>query len=165
MQFFQPFSLWLHVCSLVVWIGAMGFFLFVFAPAVHDLAPGSGVQALNKGRKSFETISWIVITLVLITGLFNLIVRGMEVRFHFGYGYDLVLAIKVLLFLAMLFHSSLQVFKYGPKIASLTVQTAQDTPSWPEPLSSHWKRWFILLKINAALGPVVILLGLGLARG
>lgn len=150
---------------MALWIGAMVFFLFVFAPAVHALPPGWGVQTLNKGRKSFETISWIVMTLVLITGVFNLIVRGMEVRFHFGYGYDLVLAIKLLLFLAMLFHSSLQVFKYGPKIASLTAQTPQDTPSWPEPLSSHWKRWFILLKINATLGPVVILLGLGLARG
>lgn len=165
MQFFQPFSLWLHVCSLVLWIGTMGFFLFAFAPAVHGLPPGSGVQALNKGRKSFEALSWIAIALLLLTGSLNLTFRGMESGLLLGEPYFFILAVKLLLFLAMLFHYSLQVFKYGPKIASLTAQTAQDTPSWPEPLSSHWKRWFILLKINATLGPVVILLGLGLARG
>jgi hypothetical protein len=31
-------------------------------------------------------------------------------------------------------------------------------------LLSQWRRWFLLLKINAALGPIVVLLGLALTQ-
>ncbi|MEK7209793.1 MAG: hypothetical protein AAB070_00080, partial [Candidatus Binatota bacterium] len=101
--------------------------------------------------------------LLLISGFFNLIFRGAEGGFQFGSLYYSILAIKLFLFLAMIFHHCLQAFKYAPEIASLTAQTTQDVQAWPEPLLAHWKRWFLLLKINATLGAVVLLLGLGLA--
>lgn len=150
---------------MVLWIGAMGFFLFVFAPAVHGLPPGSSVPVLDKGRKSFEILSWIAITLLLLTGSLNLTLRSMESGLPSGEPYSFILAVKLLLFLAMFFQHFLQVFKVAPKIASLTAQTAQDIPLWPEPLVIHWKRWFLLLKINVTLGPVVLFLGLVLSRG
>jgi len=150
---------------MVLWIGAMGFFLFVFAPAVHGLPPGSGIPILDKGRKSFEVLSWIAIILLLLSGSLNLIFRSMEIGLPSGHGYFSVLAVKLLFFLAMFFHHFLQVFKVAPKIASLSAQTVEDITSWPEPLVIHWKRWFLLLKINVTLGPVVLLLGLVLSRG
>jgi hypothetical protein len=64
----------------------------------------------------------------------------------------------------MVVHHCLQVFKYGPKIASLTAQLPAVTNSWPEPLLTHWRKWFLLLKINAALGPVVMFLGIALLK-
>jgi hypothetical protein len=65
----------------------------------------------------------------------------------------------------MVVHHCLQVFKYGPKIASLTADLPAVIDSWPEPLLTHWRKWFLLLKINAALGPVVTLLGVALIKG
>jgi len=62
-------------------------------------------------------------------------------------------------------HHCLQVFKYGPRIASLTKQLPVALVTWPEPLLSHWRRWFLLLKLNAAFGPIVVLLGLTLVKG
>jgi hypothetical protein len=35
---------------------------------------------------------------------------------------------------------------------------------WPEPLLSQWQKWFMLLKINAGIGPIVTLLGLALIK-
>ncbi|MGH7772999.1 MAG: hypothetical protein ACREQA_12295 [Candidatus Binatia bacterium] len=163
--FFHSLNLWLHLISLVLWIGGIAFFLFVFGPAVHTLPPGTAVQVLDKGRKSLQTLSWIAINLLLITGAMNLIFRGMANGFQFGPAYYSILGIKLFLFLAMMVHHSLQEFKYAPKIVSLTAQTGQDIEAWPEPLLSYWKKWFMLLKINAALGPIVLLLGLGLSRG
>ena len=162
--FFQTLNLWLHLVSLVIWIGGIVFFLFVFGPAVHTLPPGAGVQVLDKGRKSLQILSWIAINLLLITGVFNLIFRGMATGFQLGPVYYSILVLKLFLFLAMVFHHSLQAFKYAPRIASLTAQTAQDNQCWPEPLLAHWKKWFMLLKINATLGPIVLLLGLALTR-
>ena len=160
----QTLNLWLHLISLVLWMGGIVFFLFVFGPAVHTLPPGTGVQLLDKGRKSLQTLSWIAINLLLITGVLNLVFRGMATGFQLGQGYYWILSIKLFLFLAMSFHHSLQAFKYAPKIVSLTAQTGPDIQSWPEPLISQWKKWFMLLKINATLGAIVLLLGLVLTR-
>ena len=157
-------NLWLHLSSLVLWIGGIAFFLFVFGPAVHTLPPGAGIQVLNKGRETFQSLSWIAINLLLITGMLNLIFRGMAVGFQLGIGYYSIIAVKLFLFVAMVIHHSLQAFKYAPEIAALTAQAGADIQSWPEPLLSHWKKWFMLLKINATLGAIVIPLGLGLAR-
>jgi hypothetical protein len=64
----------------------------------------------------------------------------------------------------MLEHHTLQVFKYGPKIAALSAEAAPNAAAWPEPLRAHWQRWFILLKLNAVLGLIAILLGVVLVR-
>jgi hypothetical protein len=83
---------------------------------------------------------------------------------NLGRYYLTILSVKLLLFLAMLVHHALQVFKYGPKIAALTNDAAIAIESWPEPLRAHWQKWFVLLKINATIGPIATLLGLALVR-
>ncbi|MBI3062252.1 MAG: hypothetical protein HYY83_09800 [Deltaproteobacteria bacterium] len=171
-------NLWLHIVSLALWVGAIAFFLFVFGPAVRTLPAGAGIQALNSGRRSLEALSWIAMTFVLITGLFNLVLRGAGSGFELGAGYTTVLSLKLFLFLAMVFHHFLQALKYAPEIASHTARAkadlearfdsahrAEPVEAWPEPLLALWKRWFLLLKINATLGQIALLLGLGLARG
>ena len=190
---FRDLNSWLHVISLGLWIGGIVFFLFVFGPAVHALAPATAIRLLDRGRRSFQSLSWTAIGLLVITGTCNLIFRGAGSQWQLGSAYYSILAIKLFLFLAMLLHQSFQTFKYAPEIAALTAQISTDIQSrfdpaqsstafvpssgrgeahsksraelveaWPEPLLAHWKKWFLLLKINAILGPVVLLLGLGL---
>ena len=142
----------------------MVFFLFVFGPAVRGLAPGDGIRVLDRGRQRLQTLSWIAINFLFLTGVFNLVFRHTTAGLDLGGVYYSILSLKLFLFLAMFFNHSLQALKYTPKIASLTAATAEDIDSWPEPLLSHWKKWFLLLKINATLGPVVLLLALGLTR-
>jgi uncharacterized membrane protein len=160
----HTFSLLLHIAALVLWLGSMAFFLVVFGPAVHGLSAGDGVKILNRGRTVFETISWAAIAVLLVTGIVNLILQRELTGTHLGQYYLAVLALKLMLFGAMLVHHLLQVFKYGPKILALTPEAIAETSAWPEPLRAHWQRWFILLKINAALGAVVSLLGLALVK-
>lgn len=157
-------SLLLHLVALAMWPGGVVFFLIVFGPAVHEVKPVLGLKLLNRGRISFEAVSWAAIALLLITGIINLVLRGETTGGHLGQNFLLILAIKLSLFLAMLVHHALQVFKYGPKIAELTSRTAGSLDSWPEPLRTHWQKWFTLLKINAALAPIVTLLGLALVQ-
>ncbi|HYY25920.1 MAG TPA: hypothetical protein VE689_10540 [Candidatus Udaeobacter sp.] len=157
-------SLLVHLLALALWLGGMAFFLVIFGPAVHELRPGAGIRVLSQGRIAFEALSWVGITLVMITGMTNLILRNQMSGAHLGQYYMIVLIIKLFAFIAMLVHHSLQIFKYGPKIVALTTEVSDEAPSWPEPLRSYWQRWFLLLKINAALGPIAILLGLALVR-
>jgi hypothetical protein len=99
-----------------------------------------------------------------MTGILNLFVRlsGKEAALPESYG--ILLGAKLFVFGAMIAHHCLQVFKYAPAIAKLSAALPQAIPSWPEPLLSHWRRWFLLLKINSALGPIAVLLGLALAQ-
>jgi putative copper export protein len=157
-------SLFFHLVALALWLGGIAFFLIVFAPAVHDLRPGAGIRTLNQGRISLEAVSWVGIALLLVSGIVNLVLRYQAPSAPPGHFYTILLAVKLFLFLAMLVHHCLQVFKYAPKIASLTAQLPAATNSWPEPLLTYWQKWFLLLKINAALGPIVMILGLALTK-
>lgn len=141
----------------------MAFFLFVFAPAVRALSPGAGARALDRGRRIFEILSWIAIHALLLSGVANLVMRWPAGGFSPGSPYGSILAIKLALFAAMLFHHCLQAFRYAPSITSLTTGAGPESEAWPPPLIEAWRKWFRLLKINAAIGPVVVLLGLALA--
>jgi uncharacterized membrane protein len=165
MSSWHTLSLFFHLFGLALWLGGIAFFLVVFGPAVHNLQPGLGIRTLNHGRISLEAISWLGIALLLVSGITNLILRNQQLNTPQDNFYTIALALKLFLFVAMVVHHSLQVFKYGPKIASLTADLPAVTDSWPEPLLTHWRKWFLLLKINAALGPVVTLLGVALIKG
>jgi len=164
MTSWYTFSLFLHLVGLALWLGSIAFFLVVFGPAVHDLQPGVGIRTLNQGRISLEAVSWTAIALLLITGIVNLILQDQAIRAPQGNFYTVTLAVKLFFFFAMLLHHCLQVFKYAPKIASLTAHLTASADSWPEPLLTYWRKWFLLLKINAALGLIVTLLGLALVK-
>jgi putative copper resistance protein D len=157
-------SLLVHLSALALWLGGIVFFLMVLGPAVRELEPRIAVSTLNQGRLGLETASWIAIGLLLLTGIFNLFVRMSGSGAALDESYGILLSIKLLVFGAMIAHHCLQAFKYAPQIAKLTAALPPAIPSWPEPLLSYWRRWFLLLKINAALGPVAVLLGLNLAQ-
>jgi putative copper export protein len=157
-------SLLLHLLALAMWLGGIAFFLIVFGPAVHELKPVLGLKLLNRGRMTFEALSWTAIGLLFLTGILNLVMRSQMTGAHLGNVYLTILSVKLLLFLAMLVHHALQVFKYGPKISALTNNAAITIDSWPEPLRTHWQKWFMFLKINATIGPIATLLGLALVR-
>jgi putative copper export protein len=157
-------SLILHLIALALWLGGMVFFLVVFGPAVRDLRPDIGMGLLNQGRIALEGIAWVGIVLLMFTGMVNLFLRNQAMGAHLGRTYMFLLSIKLLIFVAMLAHHSLQVFKYGPRIAAMTAPVETQSGSWPEPLRANWQSWFMLLKINTLLGAIATLLGLALIK-
>lgn len=156
-------SLLLHLIAFAMWIGAMVFFLIVMGPAVHEMEPSIAMRTMNRGRMGLETISWFGIALLFVTGIANLALRGQSPAAPGGI-YMIVLGGKLFLFFAMMVHHFLQVFKYAPRIAAQTAALNNQPSAWPEALLSDWRRWFLLLKLNAGLGPVAVLLGLALTK-
>ena len=112
----------------------------------------------------FEALSWTGIALLFLTGILNLVLRSEITAGDVGQHFLAILSVKLVLFVAMVIHQALQVFKYGPKITALTNDSAMTIDSWPEPLRSHWRKWFMFLKINATIGPIATLLGLALVK-
>jgi uncharacterized membrane protein len=153
----------LHLIAQALWLGGVVFFLIAIGPAGRELPPKVAIQTLNQARIGLEAVTWIAIGLLLITGIFNLLARAQTGALP-SEAWGILLGAKLFLFGAMIVHHCLQVFKYAPAIAGFTAGLPQDLSAWPEPLLSHWRRWFLLLKINAALGPIAVLLGLALKQ-
>jgi putative copper export protein len=154
----------LHLAAIALWLGAMVFFLIVMGPAAHEMETSIAIRTLNQGRIGFEAISWTGIGLLFVTGIANLALRNPAAGTP-DTAYMILLGGKLFVFLAMTVHHCLQVFKYAPSIAQQTAAVDPSETAWPEPLLSDWRRWFLLLKINAGLGPIVVLLGLALVKG
>jgi len=165
MTAWQTLSLALHLIAIALWLGGIVFFLVVVGPAVQQLEPKIAIKTMNQARIGLETMSWTAIGVLMLTGMVNLIARIQIPGPSLGEYYLYLLSAKLFLFLAMAVHHCLQVFKYAPSIANLTAQLPPNAISWPEPLLSRWRSWFLLLKLNAALGPVAVLLGLALLKG
>jgi putative copper resistance protein D len=163
MSIWHTLSMLLHLVALALWLGGIVFFLVVMRPAINEFDTDDAIRAINQGRISFEAISWTAIALLLVTGLTSLVLRYRGGA-ALGEFYWVALSLKLILFAAMALHHGLQVFKYGPRIASLTAKVPPDQQLWPEGLRAEWEKWFTLLKINATLGPVVTLMGLMLMR-
>jgi putative copper export protein len=159
----QILSLGLHLASLALWLGGMVFFLVVFAPTVNDLQPGMAIRILDRGRRKLEAIGWTGISVLVITGIVNLILRQTSGP-GIGEFYTIGLSIKLMVFGAMIYHHAVQVFRYGPAIAAMTAATPASAMSWPEPLRAQWQKWLTLLKINATLGPIGTVMGLVLLK-
>jgi putative copper resistance protein D len=157
-------SLLLHLVAFAMWIGAMVFFLIVMGPAVNEMEPSIAIRTMNRGRIGLEAISWIGIGLLFVTGIANLALRNPATAVS-GSSYMILLGAKLFVFLAMTVHHCLQVFKYAPSIAAQTAVINPGATVWPEALLSNWRRWFMLLKLNAGLGPLAVLLGLALNEG
>ncbi len=165
MSTWYSLSLMLHLIAIALWLGGIVFFLVVSGPAVYELEPYIAIKTMNQGRIGLERISWTAIALLLITGIVNLVLSTQTAAAPLGESYIILLGAKLFLFGAMALHHGLQVFKYAPRIAQLTAGIKPTTTEWPALLLTHWRRWFLLLKINAALGPIVVLLGLALVKG
>jgi uncharacterized membrane protein len=156
-------SLLLHLVAFAMWIGGMVFFLIVMGPAAQELEPSIAIRTMNRGRIGLESISWIAIGLLFATGVANLAL-GQPASAAPGTVYMIMLSAKLFIFLAMTVHHGLQVFKYAPRIAQQTAAINLAATVWPETLLGDWRRWFMLLKLNAGLGPVAVLLGLALVK-
>jgi putative copper export protein len=159
MHNWHALSLLLHLVALALWLGGIAFFLTAFGPALNDFPAGAAMRSLNRGRIALEGVAWAGIILLMVTGGVNLVLRSQMTGAHLGRAYMIMLGIKLFLFVAMLVHHTLQVFKYGPQIAALTKEAPPDSAAWPEPLRAHWQKWFMLLKLNAGLGLLAMLLG------
>jgi uncharacterized membrane protein len=157
-------NLLLHIVAAALWLGVSAFFWVAFGPVVDTLESAASMRALNRGRLALESLAWFGIALLMLTGMVNLLLRSQATNAHLGRPYMIVLAIKLLLFIAMLAHHSLQVFKYGPKIAALSGEAAARPSASLEPLRAQWQKWFLLLKLNAGVGALVTLLGVALVR-
>jgi putative copper export protein len=95
-------SVWLHIIGVSFWIGGMLFLPMVLLPAIKG-HPDRRNLLMQTGLK-FRFFGYIVLGLLLVTGISNMLLRGVDVSWKFLVisRYGKLVIIKLILFLSML---------------------------------------------------------------
>lgn len=158
-------SVWLHILAATVWIGGMFFLVLVVVPWLRR---GNRVNAgafLRETGERFRNVGWACFGVLLLTGTFNLWVRGVRLS---DFARDEWLASpfgrtvlsKLSVFVVVLAVSGLHDFVIGPRA---TAAIAQDPRSAEAQTARH--RASLFGRANVLLALLLVALGVILVRG
>lgn len=166
MPLFSLISVWLHILAAAVWIGGMVFIALVLVPATREPEHRGIAPSLIRwtGRR-FRWIGWLSLTLLLLTGLFNLAQRGLGWTELWsgelwGSPFGQLLGIKLFLVAVILLLSILHDFIIGPRATDLL----QNSPGSPQALEFRRQASW-LGRFNLLLALAAVALGVMLTRG
>jgi putative copper resistance protein D len=154
-----------HIVAAIIWIGGMLFLPLVLVPVLRRQDRSLRTALLDATGRRFRTVGWVAISVLLITGVWNLHNRRLDWDvilsprlFDGPFGH--VLAVKLALIAAVLVLSLLHDFGVGPA----STRAAQDSPNSRR--AERLRRaasW--IGRVNALLALTIIWLGVALVRG
>ncbi len=154
----------IHVLAAIVWLGGMFFFALVGAPVLRGVDPPSLRTALFEalGRR-FRRIGWVLLAILVGTGLTNLWFRGLLDADLLGSAQfwnspmGRSLGWKLVAVTAMIVFSALHDFVWGPLSGRLPATSGEARRT------RRVAAW--IGRVNALAGIVTVLAAVRLARG
>lgn len=154
---------WLHMLATVTWIGSLAGISFLVLPAMQrSLNPETQLVFIEAMQKRLEPIAWFSMSLLVLTGLFQ-----MSVNEHYdGFlsvstQWSLAILAKHLLGIVMVVVSAIQTWEVIPAIQRAIVKSRKNDNT--DELNALRRREILLLRINFGLS-VLILLATSFAR-
>lgn len=158
-------SVWIHILAATVWIGGMLFLVLVVVPWLRQGDRANAAVFLRETGKRFRNVGWTCFGILLVTGSFNLWVRG--VRFSdftrvewLSSAFGKTVLVKLGAFATVLMVSAVHDFVVGPRATALIAEA----PRSPEAQSAR-RRASLLGRANVILALVLVAAGVMLVRG
>lgn len=113
-------SVYLHILCAIVWIGGIAFLVFVVVPWLRSGGQRIAGVFLRETGTRFRSIGWACFVILLVTGTFNLYVRGVRLG-DLGSAtwrsspYGEAVLLKLGLFVGVLIISGIHDFVVGPR--------------------------------------------------
>lgn len=154
---------WLHFLATVTWVGSLaGVSLLVLPAMKRSLDPDIQLVFIEAMQKRLEPIAWFSMSLLLITGLFQMSVNPHYDGFiSLSTQWSLAILTKHILGILMVVVSALQTWEVIPAIRRAIVLSKKSKNS--EELDRLRRREILLLRTNFGLS-VLILLATAFAR-
>jgi copper resistance protein D len=165
MRLLYLFSVWLHILAATVWIGGMAFLVLVVVPWLRRGNPGNAATLLRDTGKRFRTVGWICFCILLLTGSFNLWMRGVRLADFFradwqSSPFGKAVLLKLALFGVVLLLSAVHDFIVGPR-ATAAIEHAPRSAE-----AQAWRRKASRLgRANALLALLLVAVAVTLVRG
>lgn len=149
-------SVFLHITFAALWIGGMLFLPLVLLPSIKHHP--DRVALLYKTGVQFRWYGWAAMVVLALTGLSNLILRGVPLTWHFllKSEYGTLLQYKLAFFLLLLLISGLHDFLFGRK----ALEEMQQGDNRRLKLFARWSG-----RINLLLSLAIAFIGVVLSRG
>jgi uncharacterized membrane protein len=154
---------WLHLLATVTWVGSLAGVSFLVLPAMQrSLEPETQLVFIEAMQKRLEPIAWFCMSLLLVTGLFQ-----MSVNPHYdGFlststQWSLAILTKHLLGIIMVVVSAVQTWEVIPAIRRAIVKSKKSHNT--EEVDTLRRREILLLRMNFGLS-ILILLATAFAR-
>jgi uncharacterized membrane protein len=153
---------WLHLLATVAWIGAIAATSILFLPAAKQaLKPADHLALLEAMQRRIEPIAWFCMSLLLLTGLFQMSVNPHYDGFvSISTQWSLAILVKHVLGIFMVVASAIQTWEVIPSIRRLLLKKETADPAQVLRLQ---KRETNLLRLNFGLS-ILILLATAFAR-
>lgn len=158
-------SVWLHVLAAITWVGGMFFVVLVVVPWLRRGGRAHASVFLRETGVRFRTVGWTSFVIVLLTGTFNLWVRGVRLSDFAQVAwrsspFGRAVLVKLGVFALVLLVSAVHDFSLGPRA---TVAIAKDPTS--AEAERFRRRASVLGRLNALLALALVALGVILVRG
>jgi uncharacterized membrane protein len=147
---------WLHFAATVVWVGSLAAISLLILPAMKQtLNPESQLVLIEAVQSRLEPIAWFSISLLILTGLFQ-----MSVNPHYdGFlststQWSLAILAKHLLGVVMVVVSAIQTWEVIPAIRRSILRSKKSKN--PDELESLRRREYRLLQINFILSLLIL---------
>ena len=159
------FSVWLHILAVTAWIGSMAFIMGVLVPWMRKGNRAQGAALLRATGPRLRSLGWWCFAIVLVTGSFQLYMRGVAFSSFFdaawrasAFGKTVIL--KLAVFACVLVLSAVHDFMIGPRAAVVMTENPGSIES-----ETLRRRASIMGRSNAVLALVLVLLGVMIVRG
>ena len=156
-------TFWLHLLATVTWVGSLAGISFLILPAMQrSLDAETQLVFIEAMQKRLEPIAWFCMSLLLVTGLFQ-----MSVNPHYdGFlststQWSLAILSKHLLGIVMVVVSAIQTWEVIPAIRRAIMKSKKINNT--EELDGLRRREILLLRMNFGLS-ILILLATAFAR-
>lgn len=153
MNSFYYISVWLHIVCAAFWIGGMLFLPLVLLPGIKNNPERS--QLLMVTGLKFRFYGYIVLSILLLTGILNMYFRGINFSWNFftTSHYGRLVIVKVILFLIILLVSLIHDLYMGRK----AVSEVKESDRRKLKLIARWTgRILLLISLTMAYLGVVI---------
>ncbi|HWC54813.1 MAG TPA: CopD family protein [Chitinophagaceae bacterium] len=150
---FYYISVWLHIVCAAFWIGGMLFLPLVLLPGIKNNPERS--QLLMITGLKFRFYGYIVLSILLLTGILNMYFRGINFSWEFftSSHYGKLVIVKVILFLSILLVSLIHDLFVGRK----AVNEVKESDRKKLKLIARWTgRILLLISLTMAYLGVVI---------
>jgi uncharacterized membrane protein len=154
---------WLHLLATVSWVGSLAGVSFLVLPAMkRSLEPEMQLVFIEAMQKRLEPIAWFSMTLLVLTGLFQMSVNPHYDGFvSVSTQWSVAILIKHLLGIVMVVVSAIQTWEVIPAIRRAIVKSKKTKNA--EELDGLRRREIFLLRMNFGLS-ILILLATAFAR-
>ncbi|MBL7892893.1 MAG: CopD family protein [Bacteroidia bacterium] len=153
-------SVFIHIIAAAIWIGGMIFFAIVLLPAIKN-HPEKAILIHTIGLK-YRLLGWPVLSLLLITGLYNMYLRQVELSWIglTDSNSGRLILYKLLIFLITVVISAIHDFYIGTKATEIWMKNNSENDPGRFRAFARWAG-----RVNLLLALIAAGIGVAFVRG